>query len=168
MWYSWIPWNLSFYYILFHEKKAPNDAVTPQRQSQFTPKMKANAVPRLLSSLVWIDQYNECNGMTSFMEFMRKKALDKSKRALAPPRGPLTKFGLSLRPLSACSQLIKGYGSVCREVLIMTISQWSGARPDHSDHKVWTALWILGQISNDHILQIEKPSCRNTETLLIE
>ena len=51
-------------------KKTPNDAVTQQCQSQFTPKMKANAVPRLLSSLVWIDQYNECNGMTSFMEFM--------------------------------------------------------------------------------------------------
>ena len=51
-------------------KKTPNDAVTPQRQSQFTPKMKANAVPHLLSSLVWIDQYNECNRMTSFMEFM--------------------------------------------------------------------------------------------------
>ena len=32
--------------------KTPNDAVSPQRQSQFTPKMKANAVPRLLSSLV--------------------------------------------------------------------------------------------------------------------
>ena len=45
-------------------KQTPNDAVTPQRQSQFTPKMKANAVPRLLSSLVWNDQYNECNGMT--------------------------------------------------------------------------------------------------------
>ena len=42
-------------------KKTPNDAVTPQCQSQFTPKMKANAVPRLLSSLVWIDQYNEYN-----------------------------------------------------------------------------------------------------------
>ena len=52
-------------------KKTPNDAVTPRRQSQFTPKTKANAVPRLLSSLVWIDQYNECNGMTSFMEFMK-------------------------------------------------------------------------------------------------
>ena len=26
---------------------------------QFTPKLKANAVPCLLSSLVWIDQYNE-------------------------------------------------------------------------------------------------------------
>ena len=51
-------------------KKTPNDAVTPQRQSQFTPKMIANAVPRLLSSLVWIDRYKECNGMTSFMEFM--------------------------------------------------------------------------------------------------
>ena len=33
-------------------KKTPNDAVTPQHQSQLTPKMKANAVPRLLSSLV--------------------------------------------------------------------------------------------------------------------
>ena len=51
-------------------KKPSNDAVTPQRQSQFTPKMKANAVPRLLLSLVWIDQYCECNGMTSFTEFM--------------------------------------------------------------------------------------------------
>ena len=51
-------------------KKTPNDAMTPQRQSQFTPKMKANAVPRLLSSLVWIDQYYECNRMTSFMEFV--------------------------------------------------------------------------------------------------
>ena len=51
-------------------KEIPNDAVTPQRQSQFTPKMKANAVPRLLSSLVWIDLYNERNRMTSFMEFM--------------------------------------------------------------------------------------------------
>ena len=52
------------------EKKTPNDTVTPQRQSQFTPKMKANAVQHLLSSLVWIDQNNGCNGMTSFMEFM--------------------------------------------------------------------------------------------------
>ena len=34
--------------------------------------MKANAVPCLLSSLVWIDHYNECNGMTGFMEFMKK------------------------------------------------------------------------------------------------
>ena len=33
-------------------KKTPNYAMTPQCQSQFTPKMKANAVPRLLSSLV--------------------------------------------------------------------------------------------------------------------
>ena len=47
-----IPQNLSFRYILFQVKKTPNDAVTPLRQSQFTPKMKANAVPRLLSSLV--------------------------------------------------------------------------------------------------------------------
>ena len=64
---------LWFRYILFHDKKTPNDAVTPQRQSQFTPKMKAIAVPRLLSSLVWIDQYNECHGMTSFMEFIKSE-----------------------------------------------------------------------------------------------
>ena len=51
-------------------KKTPNDAVTPQRHSQFTPKMKANAESRLLSSLEWIDKYNECNGKTTFMEFM--------------------------------------------------------------------------------------------------
>ena len=38
---SWIPWNLSFRYIYC--------------SGQFTPKMKANAEPRLLSSLVWID-----------------------------------------------------------------------------------------------------------------
>ena len=68
--HAWIPWNLSFLYILFQEGKIPKDAVTPQHQSQFTPKMKANAVPRLLSSLVWIDQYNECYDMTSFMEFV--------------------------------------------------------------------------------------------------
>ena len=49
---SGITRNLSFRYILFHELKTPNDAVKPQCQSQFTPKMKANAVPRLLLSLV--------------------------------------------------------------------------------------------------------------------
>ena len=42
---SWIPWNLSFRYI--------------HCTGQFTPKMKANAVPRLLSPLVWIDHDNE-------------------------------------------------------------------------------------------------------------
>ena len=51
-------------------KKTPNDAVIPQRQNQFAPKIKAKAVPLLLSSLVWIDQYNECYGMTNFLEFM--------------------------------------------------------------------------------------------------
>ena len=40
--------SVTFYFM----KTTPNDAVTPQRQSQFTPKMKANVVPRLLSSLV--------------------------------------------------------------------------------------------------------------------
>ena len=66
-------------------KKTPNDAVTPQRQSQFTPKMKANAVLRLLSSLVWVDQYNECNRRTSFMEFM---ACPAHSKALLPTLSP--------------------------------------------------------------------------------
>ena len=79
-----IPWNLSFRYILYHEKETPNNALTPQGQSHFTTKMKANAEPRLLSSLVWIDSgvvmsqhrlesfFHEikCNGMTSFVEFL--------------------------------------------------------------------------------------------------
>ena len=39
--FSWIPWNLPFLYI--------------HCTGQFTPKMKANAEPRLLSSLMWID-----------------------------------------------------------------------------------------------------------------
>ena len=55
-------------------KKTPNDAVAPQ----FTPNMKANVVPCLLSSLVWIDQYNECCGITSFMEFMPECFGDKT------------------------------------------------------------------------------------------
>ena len=38
-------------------------------QSQFTPKMKANAVSRLLSSLVWIDHYILCNQLTALMIF---------------------------------------------------------------------------------------------------
>ena len=63
-------------------EKTPNDAVTPQRQSQFTPKMKANAVPRLLSSLVRIDQYNECNGMTSFMQFKISQYTDYEPKAV--------------------------------------------------------------------------------------
>ena len=66
-----IPWNLSLRHIHW--------------SGQFTPKMKANAEPRLLSSLVWIDsgvmvsQYhlesfffmNKMYGMTNFMEFMK-------------------------------------------------------------------------------------------------
>ena len=79
--HPWIPW-----------KKTPNDAETPQCQSQFTPKTKANALLRLLSSLVWIDQYNECNGMISFMEFIinslrpeieKKNCCARSSRAVA-------------------------------------------------------------------------------------
>ena len=67
---SWIPWNLSFRYV--------------HCTGQFTPKMKANTEPHLLSSLVWIDSglvvsqhssesfFHEikCYGMTSFMELM--------------------------------------------------------------------------------------------------
>ena len=49
-------------------EKTPNDAVTPQRMSQFTPKMKANAEPRLLSSLVWIDSWR-CGVTASFGVF---------------------------------------------------------------------------------------------------
>ena len=59
-------------------------SVTSHCNGQFTPKMKANAEPRLLSSLVWIDSgvmvsqhrleplFHEirCNVMASFMEFM--------------------------------------------------------------------------------------------------
>ena len=33
--------------------------------------MKANAVSRLLSSLVWIDQYNECNQLTALIIFAK-------------------------------------------------------------------------------------------------
>ena len=55
-----------------HEFHEACHSVTSHCTGQFTPKMKANAVLLLLSSLVRIDQYNECNGMTSFMEFMIK------------------------------------------------------------------------------------------------
>ena len=51
--------SLMRFWCLFVYKKMPNNAVMPQCQSQFTPKMKAKVVPRLLSSLVRIDQYNE-------------------------------------------------------------------------------------------------------------
>ena len=42
--------SVTFYFM--KKKKTKNDALTSPRQSQFSPKMKANAVPRLLSSLV--------------------------------------------------------------------------------------------------------------------
>ena len=35
---------------LISERKTPNDAVTPQHQNKFTPKMKAKAFPHLLSN----------------------------------------------------------------------------------------------------------------------
>ena len=49
---------LPLYLILW--KKTPNDTVTPQRQSQFTAKMKANTVPHLLSSF-WCELTNTMN-----------------------------------------------------------------------------------------------------------
>ena len=66
---TWSPWNLSFRQVLFHEKTnflilagSAFDQIWLGRLTdcthwtgQFTPKMKANAKPRLLSSLVWID-----------------------------------------------------------------------------------------------------------------
>ena len=71
--YTWIPWNLIVISLhLFHEKRLQtmlwhhNVRVNSHERWKQTHLM----VPRLLSSLVWIDQYNECNGMTSFMEFM--------------------------------------------------------------------------------------------------
>ena len=57
--FSWIPWNLSFRYI--------------HCTGQFTPKMKANAEPRSLSSLVWIDSgvvVSQHYLESFFMEFM--------------------------------------------------------------------------------------------------
>ena len=47
-------------------KRTPNDAVTPQRQSQFTPKMKASA----FAFIFGVNWSVQCYGMTSFMEFM--------------------------------------------------------------------------------------------------
>ena len=101
---TWIPWNLSFHYIFISLKRTPNDAVTPLRQSQFTPKMKANAVPRLLSSLVWIDQYNQCNGLTSFMEFIRGENC-----CLPCLRRPTTTIHVSLgsENVSGCKWFLK-------------------------------------------------------------
>ena len=75
--FAWIPWNLSFRYI--------------HCTGQFTPKMKANAELRLLTSLVWIDSgvvvsqhcleffpLHKYNGMTSSMEFMSYLFLPRS------------------------------------------------------------------------------------------
>ena len=45
------------------------DMIRAVNKSQFTPKMKANAVSRLLSSLVWIDQYKEFNSTHTLIIF---------------------------------------------------------------------------------------------------
>ena len=66
-----IPWNLSFRYILFHEKRLQKMLLYHNARVNSHPRWKQTRFRRLLSSLVWIDQYNEWNGMTSFMEFMR-------------------------------------------------------------------------------------------------
>ena len=56
--------------------------------------MKANAVSRLLSCLLWIDHYNECSGMTSFMEFMKKLFWTENLRFrnFCPPPGNFASY----------------------------------------------------------------------------
>ena len=91
----WIPWNLSFRYILLFGKThflilagsafcqiwLGRSADCTHSIGQFTPKMKANAKPHLLSSLVWIDHYNECNRLTTLIIF-GKNALPANIRKL--------------------------------------------------------------------------------------
>ena len=52
------------------KEKIPKQCCDTTMPESILTKDESNAVPHLLSSLVWIDQYNECNGMKSFMEFM--------------------------------------------------------------------------------------------------
>ena len=115
--------------------KIPNDAVTPLRQSQFTPKMKANAVPRLLSSLVWIDHYNECNGMTSFIEFMKKLLWMENLRfrnccppleGFAPPGNFPSYATVCLRP--------DGF-TVCMTISSCSLQPKQSTIRPHKDHK---------------------------------
>ena len=82
--FTWTEPRSSYNYHVPHEFHDTCHSVNIHCTGQFTPKMKANAEPRLLSSLVWIDsdvevsqhrlescfQEIKCNGKTSFMEFM--------------------------------------------------------------------------------------------------
>ena len=67
---SWIPWNLSFRYMLFHEKdsKRCNDTTTPE-SIHTKDESKRGSAFAFIFGVNW-PVYNECNGMTSFMEFM--------------------------------------------------------------------------------------------------
>ena len=65
---SWIPWKLVIpsrfiswktHFLILSGSVFCQKMIRAVNQNQFTPKMKANAVSHLLSSLVWIDQYNE-------------------------------------------------------------------------------------------------------------
>ena len=80
---SWNPWNLWFLCFISWKNSFSDisrECILYQiwlgrltdctdRNGQFTPKMKANAVSRLLSSLVWIDHCNECNRLTALIIF---------------------------------------------------------------------------------------------------
>ena len=126
----------AFYFI----KKISNDAVTPQHQSQFTPKMKANAVPRLLSSLVWIDQYNECNGMTSFIEFMSTcpcKLLLCIHPLLSPNACKLQELALESCTLEGCTN----FSSPGRVHLIIDI-----AIQQKCDKHLFRKVWKLSKL----------------------
>ena len=115
---SWIPWNLSFRYI--------------HCTGQFTPKMKANAIPRLLSSLAWIDQYNECNGMTSFMEFMSWVSPDFSS--------PLN----NSNKLKSCRQHADVVRMLCTQLFL---KNWrGGSLPNYRTLKfgsTWCFIWFM-------------------------
>ena len=81
-------------------KKDSKRCCDTKRQSQFTPKMKANAASRLLSSLVWIDHYNQCNGMTTFMEFMtctfRSSEVPRLKKGLGNAEWTIVSRGIAV------------------------------------------------------------------------
>ena len=61
-------------------------------KNNWAKKRNAKVVNYENSSLVWIDQYNECNGMTSFMEFMscNPSCLMMSAPLQITNHGPLT------------------------------------------------------------------------------
>ena len=77
--FSWIPWNLSFSYILFHEKRLQTTlwhliarVNSHQRWKQTRNRVYFHLWCELTSTM-------RCNGMTSFMEFMITKCWCKCK-----------------------------------------------------------------------------------------